>query len=172
MDATNLHLLLNHFPILGTLFGLCLLTYGLISKSNALESASLVALIVISLLTIPAFLTGGEAEEAIEHLPGVSELYIEEHEELAEVALWLMIATGALALLTLIISYAKKNTNIVLKLLVVVIAAATFGTMVAVGNHGGKIRHSELRGEAINQSGHDEGQEEGEYEREDDDDDD
>jgi len=151
MDATHIHLLLNHFPILGSLFGFCLLAYGLLRKSEALEKAGLVTLVVIGLLGVPAYFTGEEAEETVEDLPGVSEHYLEAHEELAEVAFWLVEATTALALITLVLSATQGRNFRLLSALTALLAIGTFGTMVVVGLYGGKIRHSEVRGDAAEQ---------------------
>ena len=152
MDSTHLHLLLNHIPILGTFFGLCLLAYGLIDKNGTLEKAGLTTIVMVALFTIPAFLSGEESEDKVESIPGVSEFYLEQHEELAEVALWLMIATGAIALLSLIISKVKANQRTWLNIITVLMVTATFGVMVVVGSYGGKIRHSEIRGNGADQT--------------------
>lgn len=149
MDATHLHLLLNHLPILGTLFGICLLIYGLLGKNKSLENAGLITLVIITLLTIPAFLTGEGAEETVEHLQDVSEPYIEAHEDLAGVAFWLMMATGVMALFTFFVSTMRNNRNIILKIITVLLAVGTFVIMIMVGNYGGKIRHSELRKQSV-----------------------
>ena len=90
MDATHIHLILTHFPIIGTIIGIGILTYGQFSKNDSIKKVALSTFIIMSLLTIPVFLTGEEAEESVEHLAGVSENIIEEHEELAEKAIWLM----------------------------------------------------------------------------------
>ena len=170
MDSTHLHFLLNHFPILGTLFGFCLLAYGLLRKNISLENAGLVTLVIITVLTIPVFLTGEGAEETVEHLQGVSEYYIEQHEEAAELALWLMITTGALALIALVISLIRKSRGILLKIIVLLFAAGTLGVMVLVGSYGGKIRHSELRDKVSNQVDNNTGG--AEYDHDEDDDED
>jgi uncharacterized membrane protein len=158
MDAAHLHLLLNHIPILGVLFAICIGIYGLLRKNDSLEKAGLVTLIIVSLVTIPAFLTGEGAEEAVEHLPGVSESLIEKHEELAETSLWLMLATGVLALIALILIIKKSKQKSLLSYLSYALAIGTFVLMTQVGNDGGKIRHSELRGDSVetsDQSTHD-----------------
>ncbi|HAD95873.1 MAG TPA: hypothetical protein DCG19_00630 [Cryomorphaceae bacterium] len=138
MNATELHLLLNHFPILGTLFGLCLLIFGLLRHNRSLEKAAYVTLVVISLIAIPAFKTGEEAEEKVEHLPGVSHAMVHEHEEWAEKAIWLMALTGILSLVSLL------RTGKVLRSLTFISATATLALMVITGSHGGKIMHHEL----------------------------
>ena len=57
MDAVHLHLLLNHIPILGTLFGLLLLVYALIRKTMTLRKSAC-SFVIIGLITIPVFLSG------------------------------------------------------------------------------------------------------------------
>lgn len=148
MEATQLHLLLNHVPVLGTLFGLCLLTFGLLRHNRSLEKAAYVTLFVVSLIAIPAFKTGEEAEETVEHLPGVSHSVVHEHEEWAEKAIWVMAVTGFLSLVSLI------RTGKVLRTLTFLSAVATFVLMVITGNHGGKIMHHELMDTGIETEEH------------------
>ena len=167
MNPAHLHLLLNHIPIVGSLFSLCLLASGILFKSKPVERAGLISLIVVSLLTIPAFLTGEGAEEAVERIVGISDHYMEEHEELAEVALWIMMTTGALALIALAWSFFGSRQSKLLSWVTVLGAAVTFSVMVQVGNHGGKIRHSEIRTATVG-SYNNEGKEESK-ERDDDD---
>lgn len=152
MDSAHVHLLLNHISILGTFFGLCLLIYGLLRKKRDLENAGFATLVIVALLTIPVFFSGEEAEETVEHISGVSEHYIELHEELAETAAWMMIATGSVSLFTLILTYLKDEGSRALRIITLILAASTFGVMAAVGNYGGKIRHSELRGDTTEQT--------------------
>jgi predicted MFS family arabinose efflux permease len=117
----------------------------LISKNIILENTGLVTLVIITVLSIPAFLTGEGAEETVEDLQGVSEYYLEQHEDLAEIAIWLMVTTGLLALVTYIRVKVKNTRNALLKIITVMLASGTFGVMTVVGNYGGKIRHSEIR---------------------------
>ena len=78
MDATHLHLMLTHFPIVGTIVGVGILAYGHFSNNNSIKKVALVTFFLMSILTIPVFLTGEGAEEAVEHFAGVSEKIIEE----------------------------------------------------------------------------------------------
>lgn len=144
MDPVHIHLMLNHFPILGTLFGLCLLIYGMFAKNRSIENAALVTLVVVAVMTIAVFKSGDEAEHAVEELAGVSEHFLEEHEELAERGMWLMMATGILALVSLVLPGAKEKLKQRFRIATLVLATVTFIIMVDIGNHGGKIRHSEL----------------------------
>jgi len=141
-NAIHLHLVLNHFPILGTLFGLLLFLAGLVIRDSSLRRAGLVTLILMALLTPAVYITGESAEELLEKMPQFPESYVEKHEEAARIALVSMLATGFLALLALLRGGSKK-----LQTLTFLLAALTLALMVLVGNYGGKIRHSEIRGD-------------------------
>lgn len=145
MDPTHLHLLLNHFPILGTLFGLGLLAYGLINDNESITKSGLVIFVLIALITIPVFLTGEPAEETVEDIPGVSHDLIHDHEELAEVAIWVMELLGLLALITIRIMIKKNKYRKYFQYITLILGLTVFGLMAQVGNLGGEIMHSEIR---------------------------
>ena len=145
MDATHLHLLLNHFPVIGTLLGIGVMIYGYITTSTEVKKAALWTWAAMAVIAIPVFLTGEPAEESVENLPGVSEAIIEAHEEAAELALWLMEALGALSLLTLAFFKIKPAMSKSLMLVSMLLGLATFAAMARTGYLGGQIRHSEIR---------------------------
>ncbi len=145
MNYAHLHLILNHIPVLGTIFGLLILAFGFIRKSDEVKQTALGIFILSALMTIPVYLTGEPAEEIVENLAGVSEAIIDQHEDWAYYALILMEITGALALLNLIFfhrSFAKKF--LVVTTLSSIIAV---GSIIWTANLGGQIRHSEIRGD-------------------------
>ena len=76
MDATHLHLLLNHFPIIGTLLGVGVMLYGYVTSSDQVKKVALWTWALMALIAIPVYLTGEPAEEAVEGLAGVSESLI------------------------------------------------------------------------------------------------
>lgn len=149
MDPTYVHLLLNHFPIIGTLIGLGLLLYGLLKKNGSIEKAGLTLIVLIALIAIPVFLSGEGAEETVEELAGVSEHHMEEHEEWGEIAFWLMMATGVAALGTLLAVSMKSKGKQILRAITVLLGIGTFVIMAITANYGGQIRHSEIRGEEV-----------------------
>ncbi len=154
MDATHLHLILNHFPIVGMIIGIGILAYGQFSKNDDIKKVALVTFVLMAVLTIPVFLTGEEAEETVEHIAGVSEQLIENHEELAEKAIWLMGLLGVLSLINLFAIVKKLSFANTLSLVTLIVSLGTFGLFAKVGNEGGKIRHSEIRtGNVNNDSG-------------------
>jgi uncharacterized membrane protein len=146
MNFAHLHLLLNHFPIIGTIVGLGLFLISLVGKNEDLRRAGLIIFSVMALLAIPTFFSGTGAQGAIKKLPGVSEALIERHQGAAMLALLFMEVTGALALVGLwqsrtIPSPARWNWNMSAVLLFSIV---TVGLMARVGTTGGDIRHPEI----------------------------
>lgn len=145
MTPQQVHLALNHFPIMGTLFGLCLLAYALYAKNKSIEHAALVTFIVIGVLTIPVWLTGDSSAEAIRHMDSVSEYYIGKHSTFGFFGFIVIAVNMLLSAFTLYRSLKGKAIAILPKL-VLVISIAAMGMMLAAGHYGGKINHPELRG--------------------------
>lgn len=147
MSAAHVHLILNHIPLLGFIFGTVLLAYGLWRTEEGVQKASLGLIAVAGLSTIAVYLTGEPAEEVVEGLAGVSHDAIEAHEEVGIYGLIAGIATGVIALGAL--GYSLLRLRIVrwTAWLSLVLALLSTGVMGYTANLGGKISHPELRGE-------------------------
>src|SRR5712691_716719 len=65
MDFPHLHLLLNHFPIIGTMVGAGLFLISFLLRAEDVRRSSLIVFVAIALLAIPAFITGVGAQEKI-----------------------------------------------------------------------------------------------------------
>jgi len=148
MNFAHLHLLLNHFPIIGTIVGLVLFLISLVGKNGDLRRAGLIIFPAMALLAILAFFSGVGAQGAIKKLPGVSEALIERHQGSAMLALVFMEITGALSLVGLWKSQGKSqgtshssNWNWSLSG-VLLFSIVTVGLMARVETSGGDIRHS------------------------------
>lgn len=150
MDAVHIHLLLNHIPVLGSIFGVPLLGYALLRKSDELKQLALAILVFTALVAIPVYLTGEPAEDAVENLAGVSEAIIEQHEDGAKVSLILSIITGALSLAGIVLMKIKKETAGWFVLLPLIFSFATAVSMARTANLGGQIRHTEIRSAGTN----------------------
>lgn len=148
MNQAHLHLLLNHIPILGSLGGALILLYGIFSKNIGVQKVALTIFIISALVAIPVFMTGEPTEEIVEDLAGVNKSMIEEHEETAKIAIWLIEALGILSLLSFILqakgnALAKAFMNVTLLLSLI-----AFGLIAKAGYEGGKIRHVEITNSA------------------------
>ena len=64
MDPAHVHLFLNHVPLVGGIGALLLLAWGLLWRSIGVTRAALVAIVVVALLAIPAFVTGKTGDKA------------------------------------------------------------------------------------------------------------
>ena len=144
MNATHFHLLLNHFPIIGTLISTIILVYGFITKELKIKILSAYIIAAMALIAVPVYLTGEPAEETVEHINGISEINIELHEEAAEFAIVLMSATGFLALISIIVSKIKPALTHKVFYVLIIFSFFSFASMARVGYLGGQIRHTEL----------------------------
>lgn len=143
MNLAHLHLLLNHFPIIGTLVGCAILVWGIISSDNKIKNIAVWLILIMSLIALPAYFTGESAEESVENLAGITESSIESHENAALIAVILHSFAGFFALLTLAASHWKSQ---LIKPLFLIFTLATFAAasaMIFTGLTGGKIRHSQ-----------------------------
>lgn len=153
MNLAHLHLLLNHWPIIGIFGALGLFLLSLVTSSDDLKQTSLALFALIALLTIPTYISGAAAHEAIKELPGMSMSLIETHQGAALLAFVFMELTGVLALIGLWrYSRNPKGTKNPWRSrpaawnlgAVLVLSIVTVGLMTVAGNTGGEIRHSEI----------------------------
>lgn len=145
MNQAHLHLLLNHLPLLGTAFGVLLLLFALWRKSAELQRVSLGVFVLAALSAIPTYLTGEPAESVVEHLPGVAEAFIEQHESASLIALVAAMVTGVASLAGLLLTRRAAKLPAWATIAPLVLALATGGLMARTANLGGQIRHTEIR---------------------------
>jgi uncharacterized membrane protein len=142
MDQTHLHLITNHLAIIGTLFAGIVLLIGLISNTVQTRIAAFILMLISSIGGYITFKTGHEAEETVEHMKGISEYVIEQHEEVAEKALWFIILLFIASIAGL---YAgKKNLSAEKKIswIILLIAFISFAIFAWTGYLGGQIMHA------------------------------
>ncbi len=145
MNWAHVHLLLNHIPVIGMLFAVLLLIVAMVKKSEAFKVLSLQFFVLLTLLTIPTYLTGDPAAEVVRSLPGVTREIIERHDDAATIALIGMILIGVLALAGLIINYRTKSLPTWVVTLALVLSLVEAGWLAWTANLGGQIRHTEIR---------------------------
>lgn len=153
MNAAHWHLLLNHLPIVGTIIGTLILAVGFGIKNNStIKQTALGVFVFSALCAIPAYLTGEGAEEVVEHLPGVTESVIENHEDLGKIFMIVVGSLGILSLVTFVSDWLKSKVAPVLYVAVLISAIGTSFFAKQVGTSGGKVRHTEIRDNASPQA--------------------
>lgn len=149
MSLVHWHLILVHLPILFIPLALLILLLGAWLKNEGYKALAMALFLATAMISVPAFLTGESAEEAVEDLPLVSNSIIEAHEEAAEFAFYVTLLTGALACLGLVLRKNPRFQRVSMAGLVFtgVVSSVSLGR---AGYLGGQIRHSEIRdGNAI-----------------------
>ena len=146
MNAAHLHLVLNHFPIIGSAIAIFVLIIGIIRKSDDIKKTGAMILILTSLITIPVYFSGENAQAKIEgNYDDVDEEFIEPHEDFALYSFIAMDIAGLFALASLLMYRKQKafpNSVTYLLLLILIIVN---GMMAYTANLGGKIHHPEIR---------------------------
>lgn len=151
-NAAHWHLILNHLPVVGSMAAVLLLGWAWIKNTDDLKRVALASLVLVAVVAIPAFLTGEPSERHIKGLQGLSARWMSNHEEMAEVATWVTVAVGGLALAALIV-FRKLNTLPRWVVGVLLLACLVVcGLMARTANYGGKIRHAEIRDYSVPQA--------------------
>lgn len=154
MNFAHLHLLLNHFPIIGTVIALGLFLTGFVGENEGLRRASLILIVALALLSLPTFFSGIGARAAMKAEPGISAGLMDRHEGAAILALFFMEITGGLALVALWRRTPGQRRWSGSMVAILIFSILTVGLMARVGNTGGDIRHPEIRlGDGTSETG-------------------
>jgi len=100
-DLAHLHLLINHFPTIGTILALGLLLLAFIRRNEHLKKVSFEIIFLIALATMPVYVSGSAAAEALKGQAGVSAQAIAAHNDAALGSFIMMEITGFFAWLAL-----------------------------------------------------------------------
>lgn len=145
MNTAHWHLLFNHLPIIGTLIGALILIFGSFFRNQIIKQTALAVFVFSALTALPAFFTGEGAEDVVENLQGVSEQFIEKHEDLGKIFLAFVLVTGVFSILTYLADLNKSKFS---RLLFTFVFLLSIGSVILgqqVGTSGGEIRHTEIR---------------------------
>jgi len=115
---------------------------------------ALCIIIAAAIIAIPAFLLGEGAEELVEHLPGISEALIEEHEESAELSLWLTSASGLFSLITWVAVSRGIMLERALLIITLLISTAASASLTYTAHRGGLIHHPEISDQGAASTSH------------------
>jgi uncharacterized membrane protein len=145
VNLPHIHLLLNHFPIIGTIIGLGLFLFSLLGRSEDLKRACFVIFTGIALLSIPTYMSGNGAAEKVQKLPDVSKAVLEAHNNAALVSLFFIEFMGLFSWLALWQLRRRGHARTWTTGAVLLFSAVGVYFMAVTGNTGGEIRHTEIR---------------------------
>jgi uncharacterized membrane protein len=146
MNITHFHLLLNHFPIVGTLIAAAIMVYAIIKNNAKFKDLAAVLIVALAIITVIVNSTGEGAEDAVENLAGINQAAIEAHEDAAKPALILSIAAGLFCAIYLVQSIRKLPLRKTVFIVSAILTVLTFAAMARTGYYGRQIRHTELGG--------------------------
>ncbi len=143
-SGPHLHILLNHFPSVGTVLALGLFLASYYVKSEDLRRSSLIIFLLLGLLAIPTYISGAAAKWAIQGNAGISIDVISAHQDQGLLAFTFLGITGCLAWLALWQErrFARTPDWNLIAVLGGAIISIIF--MARAGNIGGHINHPEL----------------------------
>ncbi len=144
MNDAHLHLLINHFPIIGTIFGFGILIAGIISKNKSIQNVAYVIFIICMILGKVSMFTGEKAEDIVENL-GISHDLIHEHEEQAETYMKMAYALGVISIISLLANVRNHQKSKLFSFMTLILAIVTIILSKSVGTSGGEISHTEIR---------------------------
>lgn len=145
-DLAHVHLLLNHFPTIGTILALGLLLLAFIRKNDHVKKVGFEVLFLIALATVPVYVSGQAAAEALKDQAGVSAEAIASHNDAALGSFIMMEITGFIAWLTLWRMRRVGRPTTGLTYTVLTLTVLTVAAVARAANMGGDIRHPEIEG--------------------------
>lgn len=145
MNSIEIHLILNHIPILGIAFISLYLLIALCFKQLFIQKVSLWLLVGLAVLTVAVYLSGLGAEEPAKAVPGVSIAYLQLHEKVARLATLTVCFIGGMTLLGLILL--SKRVQLFTYFVRGIFAMTLLSTalFILTGYLGGQITHTEIR---------------------------
>ena len=147
MNDAHLHMVVNHFPIIGTILGLGILITGIILKNNSVKNTAFVLFIVAAVFAAFSMGTGEGAEEMVEDMPNIGKRIIHEHEEIAEKLALVLYLLAAISLTGLILNLKNHSKAKLISFIAAIVAMGAVYIATLVGTSGGEIRHTEIRNE-------------------------
>lgn len=145
MNDAHLHLLVNHVPIIGTIFGAGILLSGILLKNKSIKNVSYFLFVIAAIFAAISMSTGEGAEEIVEEMPNIGKKIIHEHEEIAEKLAVVLYVLGVISLLGLYTNFKNHSKAKLLSFLVLGISIIGIFIAQKVGTSGGEIRHTEIR---------------------------
>ena len=155
MDWVRIHAAINEAPAVGIGIGTALLIISAVVGGRRLQKAALRLFAFAAGVAVLVFVSGGPAQTALEHAPGISPELVEEHWYAARLALFVTVLLGLIgigALRSIRDGRALSRTFMLVSLLACAAAVASNGWAVYSGI---RVQGAEVREQYLPQSGPD-----------------
>lgn len=140
-NSAHLHLILNHFPIIGTVIVILVLGYAVYANDERIKKLGMFLFVFIGLITLPVFFTGGKAAGIVKGNEGITEENIEPHEEYAKISMISMEIVTAISLVNLVLYRKQKPVPVYFGVILLILILIINLMMIYTGHLGGKISH-------------------------------
>ena len=145
MNSIEIHLILNHIPILGVAFVSLYLMIATIVKNTFMQKVSLWILLSVALVTIIVYLSGLRAETPVESLPNASKALLQLHEKVARISSLTIWAIAGITLLGLTFLRGKEQLFQYFVRGILAMTLLSTALFILTGYLGGQVTHSEIR---------------------------
>jgi uncharacterized membrane protein len=143
-------MVVNHFPIIGTILGLGILITSFLFKNISYRNVAYALFIISAIFAFLSMNTGEGAEEIAENLPNVTDKIIHEHEEFAEKLAIILYLLGVISIVGIIADIKHHSKAKLISFLALIVAVIGVIFAKSTGTSGGEIRHTEIREGATN----------------------
>jgi uncharacterized membrane protein len=144
MNEAHWHIVINHFPIIGIIFGLGILISGLVFKNNAVINTAYFVFIFSALSAFLSMASGEGAEHQVMKELKIGHKIIHEHEEYAEKFAIVSYLLGIISILGLYFNNKKHDKAKWISFSCLAIAILVILLSYKVGTSGGEIIHKEI----------------------------
>ena len=152
MNDAHIHMVVNHFPIIGLILGLGILLFGVVLKNKTVINTAYGLFIVAAVFAIASMSTGEGAEELVEDMPNVGKRIIHEHEEIAEKLDIVLYVISAISITGLYLNLKNNSRSKITSYIVIILASIGVYLAQKTGTTGGEIRHTEIRTSVSNEN--------------------
>lgn len=143
MNVVQIHLMMNHVPLVAPVVAGLLLLIGFAVKSQPVMRTGLLTLIAAALFALPVYFTGEPVEKVAEKLPGVAKSSIETHESAAKATVVLLGVLGA-GSIAVLFAYRRRALPLGVGGAMLALCLVAAGQVAWTAHLGGQIRHTEL----------------------------
>jgi hypothetical protein len=145
MDAAQVHLAVDHFPVVGAVLFVPLMVLALwMPRSRGALAAALLLSAVSAAASLISLLSGDAALAAMEPLSGISGRALSEHQGLARVSMGMSVAVAVGGGALFAAAVRQSRTPMLPGAMLLSLGAATAGAMALTAHAGGAIHHPEV----------------------------